>query len=94
MSRKSFWQKRKDRRIAWSRNANAAKERKRMLEAAQSIEVGVILFSGAMFRGVKHTLRILHTEGESLVMLEVDGRPWKPASVRGVRALIAKRIMA
>jgi hypothetical protein len=72
----------------------AAKERKRLAAAAagETIEVGLVRFSGPCFGG-DHELRLLHKEGMQ-VLLVCDGKFMRPRSVRGVRAMLARRIGA
>lgn len=91
--------KRKARRKNWkqwdkrtSQIAHAAKERKRMADAVAAKEVGVIVFTGQMFGGVTHRIRCLHRDGDRVLLLEIDGRPVRPRSYRGVLRLLAKRL--
>ena len=69
-----------------------AKERKRLAAATagDAVEVGLVRFSGPCFGG-EHVLRLLHKEGMQ-VLLVCDGMPMRPRSVRGVRAMLARRI--
>lgn len=72
----------------------AARERKRMdlVDAADIVEVGSVRFSGNVFGG-DHCIRILHREDEPMrVWLDIDGQLVMPRTVRGLRAVVARRI--
>ena len=58
-------------------------------EAAE--EVGTIIFNGPCFGG-EHTLRLLHRDGEAKLLLEVDGKAFRPLTRRGIRKILAERI--
>lgn len=73
-------------------NMRVAKERKRLAEADAAIEVGMIQFSGLMFGG-EHILRCLSRSEKNHLLIEIDGRPHKPRTLRGLLALIAKRLI-
>ena len=75
-----------------SRLAHEAKARKRMAEAETAVEVGLIRFSGPMLG--EHVIRCLHRDGDRQVMLDVDGVPFRPATVRGVLRVLARRLTA
>ena len=92
MASKSYRDRQLERRQKWSRNANAAKERKRFAESAEAVEVGHIEFRGPMFGGL-HTIRCLNRDGERQLLIEIDGRPARPRSSLGLRRLIAERVM-
>lgn len=70
----------------------AARARNRIERAEQAIECGRITFDGPMFGGL-HTMRLLAVSDGHALLTEVDGKPWAPKSIRGLRALIAKRIL-
>ena len=92
MASKWYAARQLERRRKWSRNANAAKERKRLAAAVAAVEVGHIDFRGPMFGGL-HTLRCLHRDGDRQLLIEIDGKPARPRSALGLRRLIAERIM-
>lgn len=89
--RKSYSQLARERRRKWSKNANAARERKRIAQAADAREVGAVLLLGPAFGG-SHTIRLLDAGDGEHLFLEADGRACRPRTARGIRALIARLI--
>lgn len=69
----------------------AAKERKRIEDAANDVEVGTIIFNGPMFNG-RHILTLFARDGEKHLFPTVDSRPFKPVTIKGLRRMIAERI--
>lgn len=89
MGRKSYWLKQKEKRIAWSRNANAAKERKRLAEADGLVEAGGCVTWGCM---VHHDIRLLAYPDGRHVAVVVDGVHKRPRTLRGVWRCLARMI--
>jgi hypothetical protein len=81
-------------RMQWA-TMRAAKERRRREDAQAAECVGVVTFEGPMFGG-KHELRCLYlpSYSETHLMIEIDGRPHRPRTVRGVVGVLAKRLFA
>ena len=95
MARKSYWENKKQQGIArrktWSRNANAAKERKRLAEAEQAEEVGVVRFSGPAFGG-EHEIRCMVRGEDRHLLLEIDGSAARPRTLRGLVRVVCRRL--
>ena len=70
-----------------------AKNRKReALGAVATIECGRVEFSGALFRG-RHVARLTCREDNGdLVFMEVDGKMTCAKTLRGVKALLMRRV--
>jgi len=73
-----------------SRLGVLARERNRMARSMEAVEVGRIDFSGKMFG--HHCILCLHRDGDTSMMLNIDGIPFKPKTYRGVLKLLAKRL--
>lgn len=69
----------------------AAKERRRLEQAAAAVEVGVVQFSGPAFGG-PHVLRALHRDGDGHLLVEIDGRAHRPRTLRGLVRVLARRL--
>lgn len=93
MYHKSRHTLRLERKRQWSRNAVAAKARLRLARVQESVEVGVIRFSGPMFGGAEHVLRCLVRDADPALLIEIDGLAHRPRSIRGLRKLLAERIL-
>lgn len=83
---------RKERLKARSRLGVLARERNRMAQSSAAIEVGRICFSGTMFGG-NHVIRCLHRDGDQMLLLDIDDRPFKPETYRGVLRLLSRRLV-
>jgi hypothetical protein len=72
----------------------AAKERKRLEQCQKAETVGTITFVGRMFGDQTHvmTLRLPAAE-ESRLWVDIDGAACRPRTVRGLRKMIARRIL-
>jgi len=91
--------KRKARRKNWkawdrctSLLAHEAKRAKIIASAVAATEVGKVVFSGTVFGGVVHRMRLLNRDGEKHLLVEFDGVPAKPQTYRGMLRMIARRI--
>lgn len=69
-----------------------AKERLRMERAVAAVEAGRVTFEGPCFGG-RHVIRYLDAGDESRLWLEVDGKPVRPRTWRGLMRLVVKRVM-
>jgi hypothetical protein len=88
----TYWKRKREKQIARSRLGVLARERKRLAEAEDAQWCGSIIFVGPMFNG-GHWMT-LKVRGEDRHMLpDIDGNPFRPLTLRGLRGLIAKRIM-
>ena len=91
MNRKSYSQLKKEKRIQWSRNANAAKAQKRISEAIVAQEVGTVVFDGAAFGG-QHRIRSFQRGDDDYLLIEIDGKVHKPRTLRGLVRIICRRL--
>ena len=93
MPSKSYMRRKLQAKKKWSRNAHAAKARKKAEQASAMEIVGTVTFDGPMFGG-NHVMRCLFCDDYSdrHVMLEIDGAPFAPKTVAGVYRLIARRL--
>lgn len=91
MCSKWYARRQLEKRRAWSRNANAAKERKRLARTSEAIEIGKIEFNGKMFGG-QHLIRCMARDGEDCLLLEIDGDAASARTWRGLMRMICKRI--
>lgn len=90
MSRKSYWQRKKEQRIAASRIAIAARERKRLAESVALVECGGLLTWRSLGN---HDVRLLAYPGDvQRVAVTFDGRHRRPRTLRGVWQCVAKMI--
>jgi hypothetical protein len=71
----------------------AARERNRLAEAARAVEVGLVRFSGLAFGG-EHRIRVLHRDGETRVLPEIDGWPCAATTLRGLVRAVVMRLWA
>ena len=91
MASVNYYKARRQRLKERSRKGVLARERKRMAEATAATVVGVVRFSGTMFGG-DHEILCLNRDGEKHIMLDIDGRPHKPTTYRGMLRLLARRL--
>lgn len=70
----------------------AAKEKKRLAEAERADWCGAVLFVGPMFGG-GHWLDLRARGEERRLLVEIDGQPFRPLTARGLRGLLAKRLL-
>lgn len=70
----------------------AAKERKRLAQVRDALEVGRVTFVGPMFGGV-HTIRCLDAEDEMRLWIEIDGLAHRPRTWRGLVRLVCRRLI-
>lgn len=92
MSSVSYFRAKRKRLQERSCKGVLARERKRMAEATAATVVGVVKFSGTMFGG-DHEILCLNRDGEKHIMLDIDGRPHRPTTYRGVLRLLARRLV-
>lgn len=86
----SYKQRLAKRRKAWSQNASAAKDRKRMAESCTMRDVGGLVTDGCLGA---HVVRLLDWPGDVPQLAPVvDGRHCRPRSLQGIVRCLAKAI--
>ena len=90
MCSKSYSRKRIARRKAWSLNAHAANDRKRLAEAAQWRDVGGFVTDGILGA---HAVRLMAKDDEGKYLaVSVDGAARQSRTFRGVLRCMAEMV--
>lgn len=92
MYRKSIRLRRLDAKRQRCAAMRAAKERKRLAVVETIDWVGRIRFDGPMFGGCEHVIRVAARGDDAALLVEVDGRPFRPLTLRGLRGILARRL--
>ena len=88
----SYCKRRRAKLLERSRKGVEARERKRLAAVREAVEVGRVIFTGAMFGG-EHVIRCLDVGDERVLCVEIDGRAQRPKTWRGLMRMVCKRII-